>query len=105
MSGILGQIAPTGGSFFDLYTCPVNTVATMRVIITNRGGPDTSFRVAISENGDPVADLHSIAFDKPIQGNDTGSTIGFAVSGGDIVRVFAGNSNLSFTATGEERDD
>jgi len=103
MSGILGQAAPAGGVLTDIYTVPANTVSVMRVIVTNRGINTTSFRVAISPSGDPIADEHYVAFDKLIAGNDTGSTIGFAVSSGDIVRVESNTGNLSFTATGEER--
>jgi hypothetical protein len=103
MSGILGQSAPLSGVLTDIYEVPLLTVATMRVIVTNRSLNSALFRVAVSENGDPIADEHYVAFDKRIEGSDTGSTIGFAVSSGDIVRVESNTGNLSFTATGEER--
>ncbi len=105
MSGLLGQLAPGSGSWEDLYTVPANTVASLRVIVTNRVGADTSFRVAASKDGDAIADLHALAFDKPIAASDTGSTIAFVVSSGDVVRVWSGNGNLSFTATGETRPE
>ncbi len=105
MSGILGQLAPASGSWVDLYTVPAATVASLRVIITNRGGSATTFRVALSEDGDAIADLHHIASDKDVAANDTGSTIAFVISSTDVVRVFAGNGNLSFTATGETRPE
>jgi hypothetical protein len=77
----------------------------MRVIVTNRVATDSSFRVAASKDGDAIADLHHLATDKAIAKNDTGSTIGFVVSSGDVVRVWSGNGSLSFTATGEERPE
>ncbi len=103
MSGLLGQLAPGAGSWQDLYTCPASTICTLRVIVSNRAGADTSFRVAASKDGDVIANEHWLAPDKPIAGNDTGATIGFVISSGDVVRVYAGNANLSFTATGETR--
>lgn len=103
MSGILGQAAPGANVLTDIYTVPLLTVATMRVIVTNRDINAALFRVAVSKDGDPIADEHYVAFDKRIEGSDTGSTIGFAVSSGDIVRVESNTGNLSFTATGEER--
>ncbi|MDK1039274.1 MAG: hypothetical protein QGD91_10230 [Actinomycetota bacterium] len=102
-SGILGQAAPAATTLTDIYTCPTNIVAVMRVIITNRGINDASFRVAVSPDGDAIEDKHFIAFDKLMAGNDTGSTIAFVVNEDDIVRVFAENAEFSFTATGEER--
>lgn len=103
MSGLLGQASPIAGEWTDIYTCPASTVAALRVIVSNRGNTGTSFRVAASKDGNPIAPEHWLAPDKPILGNDTGSSIAFVISAGDVVRVYAGNANLSFTATGETR--
>lgn len=103
MSGLLGQVAPAAETWTDVYTCPANTVAALRVIVTNREDTDTTFRVAASKNGDPIANHHWLAGDKPIQAYDTGSSIAFVVAATDVVRVYGGNANLSFTATGETR--
>lgn len=106
MSGILGQSKPLASVWTDLYTVPASTVTTVRVIIANLTSADTTFRVAASKDGDPIADEHRITGgDEPIKGNTSGSTIGFAVSSGDIIRVFSGNGNIAFTATGETRDE
>jgi hypothetical protein len=105
MSGILGQLAPAATTLEDLYTCPTNVIAVMRVIITNRGNNKASFRVAVSPDGAAISDEHYIAFDKLMEGNDTGSTIAFVVNEDDVVRVFAENADFSFTATGEERPE
>ncbi len=104
-SGILGQAAPPAATLTDIYTCPSNIVAALRVIITNRSNTKIGFRLAVSPDGDAIADEHYIAFDKLIQGNDTGSTIAIVLSEGDIIRVFGETADLSFTATGEERPE
>lgn len=104
-SGILGQAAPAATTLTDIYTCPTDTVAVMRVIITNRGNNKAEFRVAVSPDGDAIEDKHFIAFDKLMEGKDTGSTIGFIINEDDVVRVFAENADFSFTATGEERPE
>jgi len=104
-SGILGQAAPAATTLTDIYTCPADTVAVMRVIITNRGNSKAEFRVALSPDGAAIVDEHFIAFDKLMEGNDTGSTIAFVVNENDVVRVFAENADFSFTATGEERPE
>ena len=104
MSGLLGQAKPAASIWTDIYTVPATTVATARVIIANLGAADTTFRVALSKGGAAIADEHRVTGgDEPIKGDVSGSTIGFAISSGDIIRVFSGNGNLAFTATGEER--
>lgn len=106
MSGILGQSKPVASTWTDIYTVPASTVATARVIIANLGSSNTTFRVAVSKDGDPIEDKHRITGgDEPILDNTSGSTIGFAISSGDIIRVFSGNGNVAFTATGETRDE
>lgn len=103
MSGILGQSAPLAVTWTDIYTCPADTVSALRVIVSNRGSGAASFRVAASKGGNPIANEHWLAPDKAILGNDTGSSIAFIVSATDVVRVYASDANLSFTATGETR--
>ena len=105
MSGLLGQLAPSAASWENIYTCPAATVCSLRVIVSNRTAADTTFRVAASKDGDALVDKHWISSNKPIAGDDTGATIGFVISAGDIVRVWSGNGNLSFTATGETRPE
>ncbi len=101
-SGILGQANP-GPVLTDIYTCPTDIVAVMRVIITNRESNKRRFRIAVSPDGAAILDEQFIAFDKLMEGNDTGSTIAFIVNEDDIVRVFGETTGISFTATGEER--
>lgn len=101
-SGILGQDNP-GPVLTDIYTCPTDIVAVMRVIITNRETNKRRFRIAVSPDGAAILDEHYVAFDKLMEGNDTGSTIAFIVNEDDIVRVFGETTGISFTATGEER--
>lgn len=105
MSGLLGQLDPSAAAWENIYTCPADTVCSLRVIVSNRTGVDSTFRVAASKDGDAIASEHWISSNKPIAGNDTGATIGFVISEGDIVRVWSGNGELSFTATGETRPE
>lgn len=103
MSGVLGQTAPNAAAWTDIYTCPASTVASCRVIVTNRSSVSTTFRAALAPNGAVIADEQWIAGDKFIQGNDTGSTIAFVLQAAAVVRVYATLATLSFTITGETR--
>jgi len=103
--GVLGQLAPAGSVLSTLYTVPALRNATGRVIISNRGATDTNFRVSVGIDGAADDNAQYIAYDKPIEGNDTGSTIAFMIGNDDVLRVLAGNANLSFSFTGIEQDD
>lgn len=104
MSGILGQQAPGATSLVTLYTCPAGKVATLRILVTERGGAAATFRAALRAGGAAISNEHYVAYDKSIDANDVSSTIAFMVSGGDVVSVYSSSANLSFTATGDERD-
>jgi hypothetical protein len=88
-----------------MYTVPSSKHVTGRIIITNIGGTATTFRIAFSPNGDAIADEHYVAYNTDIDVGATGSTIGILLGDLDIVRVWAGNGNVSFTLMGLEQDD
>ncbi len=105
MSGIFGQLKPAIATWEDLYTAPANVEETLRVIIANLGSSNTTFRVAVSKGGAPILDEHRITGgDEPILANVSGSTIGFVITSTDVIRVFSGNGDVAFTATGTTRD-
>lgn len=101
MSGILGQISP-GVSLQDVYTCPPNTIATVKVIVANRSTA-TTFRILVAIDGEATDPKQYLAFDTPVAANEPGSSVSFVISSGDVVRVRSGTSDVSFTVTGEER--
>ncbi len=102
VTGALGQLAPGATTLTELYRVPAGKkVKNARVIICNRGA-QTSFRVAHAVDG-AVDDLKQyVAYDKIIAGQDTGVTVAFKLGADDVVRVYAGTANLSFTCTGIE---
>lgn len=103
--GALGQSNPAAGILTDMYTVPAAKNATGRVIVTNRSAVPTVFRIAIAVDGAADSDEQYVAYDKPIAGNDTGSTIAFKMGSTDVLRVRAALATLSFTFTGLEQDD
>jgi hypothetical protein len=50
-----------------------------------------------------LANTHYIAFDVPIAANDsTNLTLGITLDASDVVTIYAGSANLSFSAFGSE---
>lgn len=100
MSGILGQLATSAEA--DLYTCPPRTIATLKVIISNRGAA-TTFQICVAVNGEAGDVKQDLASNTNIAANEPRSSVSFVISSGDVIRVSAGSANVSFTATGETR--
>ena len=101
---ILGQISPSATTETDLYTAPALTSTVCSSIsICNRGGTATTFRVSMSQGGGATANKDYLYYDVTIAGNDTFiATIGVTLATTDVVRVYSGNTSLSFQIFGTE---
>jgi len=101
---VLGQVAPSATSLTALYTVPAATqTVASSVVVCNRGVVNTTFRISIAVSGASDAPLQYMYYDVPISKNNTFvATIGITLAATDVVRVYAGNANLSFTLLGVE---
>lgn len=100
---VLGQVAPSATTETDLYSTFTSFAVASSLIVCNRGGTQTSFRVSISQGGVATTTKDYIYYDLLIGGNDTFiATIGVTLALGDVVRVYAGNGNLSFSLYGSQ---
>lgn len=100
----LGQIAPNATTETVLYTVPASTsVVSSSVMVCNRSATATTFRISVSVGGGATATKDYLYYDTPIAGNDTFSaTLGITLAATDIVRVYAGTANLSFSIWGTQ---
>jgi hypothetical protein len=102
---ILGQIDLTTTALENVYTVPSNRETVIStVVIANRLSDATSFRLALRDQGNTVANKHYLAFDVPIEGNDsTTLTLGITAEATDVLSVSAGTANaLSVNVFGTE---
>jgi hypothetical protein len=100
----LGQSSPAATTETDLYTVPAATSAVASsVIVCNRSAVLSTFRISIAVGGGVTANKDYIYYDLPIGANDTFiATIGVTLATTDKVRVYASNTNLSFSLYGSE---
>jgi hypothetical protein len=100
----LGQSNPAATTETDLYTVPAATSAVASsVIVCNRSAVLSTFRISIAIAGATTANKDYIYYDLPIGANDTFiATIGVTLAATDVVRVYASNTNLSFSLYGSE---
>ena len=101
---ILGQNSPSATTETDLYTVPSTTSTVCSSIsICNRGATQTTFRISISAAGAATANKDYLYYDVILAGNDTFiATIGLTLATTDKIRVYSGNSSLSFQVWGTE---
>lgn len=100
----LGQSAPSATTETTLYTVPAAQAAIVSsVVVCNRGATATTFRVSVSVGGGATANKDYLYYDVALPANDTFTgTLGLTLAATDVVRVYAGNGNLSFAAYGTE---
>jgi hypothetical protein len=101
---VLGQSAPSATTNTDIYTVAASTqVVISSIVVANRAASATTFRIAIRPNAATLANQHYIAFDTAIAANDVVAlSLGITVDAADVVTVYGGNANLSFSLYGTE---
>ena len=101
---ILGQTALAATTLTDIYTVPAATQTTISTgLVCNRGSTETTFRVSIALAGAADNNKQYLYYDVPIPANDTFAfTLGVSLGAGDIVRAYAGNTNITVNIFGVE---
>ena len=101
---VLGQSAPAATTATTLYTVPASTSTVISTInVCNRTTTADTFRIAIRPAGATLATSHYIAYDTSVLANDSiNITAGISLATTDVVTVYAGTANLTFTAFGAE---
>jgi len=104
---VLGQKATAATTAWDLYTCtaPVTSAVITCINVCNRGATSTTFRISVRVAGAGQANDHYQYYDVTIAAYQTIplKDIRWTLSATDVITVYAGNANLSFTAFGSER--
>lgn len=108
--GPLAQLTPSATTETTFYTCPALATDGARgawIKVVNRSTA-TSFRVRIRKNGEADDNKQWVAYDEPIPASgtagaqNTGVVVIGGLDAGDIIEVYAGSANLTFTLHGEE---
>lgn len=100
---VLGQSAPSATTNTNLYTVPSATQAVCSTLAICNRGVSTTFRVAVRPAGAAIANQHYVVYDNYVeQGDSIMLTLGLSLAATDIVTVYAGTANLSFSLFGSE---
>ena len=100
---VLGQAAPAATTNVALYTVPSATSAVCSTLAICNRGVSTQVRVAVRPAGAAIADQHYIVFDAAVNQYDTTFlTLGVTLAATDVVTVYAGTGDVSFSLFGSE---
>jgi hypothetical protein len=101
---VLGQIAAGSVTNETVYTVPSATEAVVSTItVCNRGTAAATYRLAVRPDGTALGNLHYIAYDATVPGNDAiALTLGLSLNASDIIATYASNANLTFNVFGAE---
>lgn len=100
---VLGQSAPSATTQTTLYTVPAATQAVCSTLTIANRSTATTYRVAVQVAGAALANSQYVAYDVPIAANDTVMlTLGITLGATDVVSVYAGSANLTFSLFGSQ---
>lgn len=99
----LGQVAPAATTNTDLYTVPAATSAVCSTLAICNRGTNTQVRVAVRPAGAAIANEHYIVYDANLYAGDTlFFTLGISLATTDVVTVYSGHANTSYSLFGTE---
>ena len=101
---VLGQIAPVAATLTDVYVVGADKQAVIStILVCNRGGTETPFRIAVRPDGEALQDKHYLSYDTPLRDNDTVTlTIGVSLDADDVISVYSTSGLMSFSVFGVE---
>jgi hypothetical protein len=99
---VLGQVVPSATTATTLYTVSSGKEAVVStIVVANRSGSDSSYRIAVRPAGATLSNEHYIAYDVGIGGLDsTTLTLGITLAPTDVITVYSSSENLTFSAFG-----
>ena len=101
---VLGQADLAATTLTDVYTVPAATSTTVSsIVICNRAGTSTTFRVSVSVAGAADDVKQYIYYGLTIPANETFiATVGLTLAATDVLRFYAAASSVTASAYGVE---
>lgn len=99
---VLGQSNPAANTNTSLYTCSANSAVCSTLVVCNQS-VSTNYRVAVRPAGASIASQHYIVYDNYVNQYDSiFLTLGITVANTDVITVYTGTANVSFSLFGLE---
>ena len=100
---VLGQVSSVATTEVFLYSGSTSAVVSSLVVCNRSAAATDKFRITISQGGAATANTDYLYYDLYIGQNDTFiATAGITLAANDVVRVYAGTSNLTVSLFGQQ---
>tara|TARA_R100000951_G_scaffold110581_1_gene108674 strand:+ start:764 stop:1093 length:330 start_codon:yes stop_codon:yes gene_type:complete len=101
---VLGQVDAAATTTTVLYTVPnLNQTTVSSLVVCNRTGHQRDFRVSVHVDGATANDKQFLYYNLVMAANTTFSAVlGLTLNQGDVVKVYASDTGLSFNMFGVE---
>jgi len=100
---VLGQSNPAATTNTTLYTVPAATQTVASTLSICNQGVSTTINVAVRPAGAALTASQYILYALPVNANDSlFLTLGVALATTDVVTIYAGTANVSFSLFGSE---
>ena len=100
---VLGQVSSAASSEVFLYSGSTSTVISSLIVCNRSSSSTDKFRITISQGGAATSNTDYLYYDLYIGQNDTFiATAGITLAANDVVRVYAGTSNLTVSLFGQQ---
>lgn len=100
---VLGQSNPAATTLTTLYTVPSLTQAVCSTLSVCNLGASTTYRLAVRPSGAAISNQHYLIYDGAVNSGDSiFLTLGISLDATDVVSIYAGTANVSFSLFGVE---
>jgi len=100
---VLGQSNPSADSDTTLYTVPSSASTVVSTLHVANLGTSGTFRIAVRPAGESIANKHYLAYNVPLNANDSiAYTIGITLATTDVITVRGSNASFAFNVFGSE---
>ena len=100
---VLGQVIPAATTQTTLYTVPAATQTVCSTLSACNQGISTTINIAVQVAGAALTPKQYIVYQTTVNQYDTlNLTLGVALGNTDVISVYAGTANVSFSLFGSE---
>lgn len=100
---VLGQSNPANTTYTTLYTVPSGNSTVCSTLVVCNQANSTNFRVAVRPGGATLNNQHFLVYDNYVNQYDSVFlTLGITLANTDVITVYSGTSNVTFSLFGSE---
>ena len=97
----VGQIVSKQAGDITVYTVPLKYMCRGRLFVAEIANAAATYRVAIREDGDALANEHYVVYDAALAAHGTDYSVELLLDETDIVAAYASAAGITFTFLGE----